>query len=181
MNNLNINKNLFRRGGILGRMDYFKNMMILFAATMVIYIVSFREVITNEALEAAFFVTMLVLLIGISYLSLINSFKRLRDLRGKTHNEIPFQIGLAVLMAIPYLSIIPLGILLFAEGAVTGHGSIFGRLESSLSNNRFEESKEEREAKKIDNLSRLYHLKETGGISEDEYKHYKDDVFKKSS
>ena len=181
MNNLSINSNLLQRGGIVGRMDYFKNMMILFAATMVIYAITFREAIKSETLEIAFLGGMLVLLFAITYLGLINSYKRLRDLRGTTHNELPFQVGLTILMAIPYLSIIPLGILLFAEGAVTGHGSVFGRLEKSLSNDRMEESREEIEAKKIDNLSRLYQLKESGGISEDEYKHYKDDVFKKSA
>ncbi|WP_408096062.1 hypothetical protein ACJVC5_13550 [Peredibacter sp. HCB2-198] len=178
---LQINNHLFRRGGVIGRLNYLKNMMIIFLLSFAILLALSYIPTENDFVFSALLGLSLVLSIGIYCVGLINSFKRLRDLRGTTYNETPYQVITAVLLTIPYVSIIPLGILLFAEGAVTGHGSVFGRLEKVMSNDRLEESDEEKEAKKIDNLSRLYQLKETGGITEDEYKHYKDDVFKKSA
>lgn len=180
--NLEVNTNLFRRGGVVGRKEYFKIMFIIFAVTILTFVIMANSFFKSEVMEVGFMGITLIILLGLSYFGLINSFKRLRDIRGTTYNEMPYQVGLAILLSVPYISLIPLAILIFAEGAVTGRGTAFARVERAFSNKIDEAaSPVDLESKRIDNLSRLHQLKETGAITEDEYKHYKDDVLKKSA
>ena len=130
MGNLNENPNLFKRGGVIGRMGYLKNMVILFAVVAGIFLFVGNYISNTGTTGTGMSVLAMFCLLGVTYLSYINSFKRLRDLRGTTHQEIPFQVALAVLMTIPYVSLIPVAVLLFAEGAVTGNSTVFANLEA---------------------------------------------------
>jgi len=80
---LEIRNNLFARTGVIGRMAFLRNISTIFTTFI-------------------FFTNTFATALSMSYLVFINSFKRLRDIRGTTEGEIPYQAALAILMLILY-------------------------------------------------------------------------------
>lgn len=123
---LAVRPSVYKRGGVIGRKDYLKNMAIIFALAL-LAVVAFGGVITTPNSASFLGLLAFVCFAGLAYLGYINAFKRLRDIRGTTENQLPYQLLLVVLFSIPYVSIIPLAILLLLEGAVTGNNQRFAR------------------------------------------------------
>jgi uncharacterized membrane protein YhaH (DUF805 family) len=128
---LEIRNNLFSRGGVIRRMAYFRNITIVLASYIFIVLA------TNLALFSSETVAEIILVASLAappmiYLVLINSFKRLRDLRGTTSKECGYQTALGIWLMLPYISVIPFCFLVFAEGSTTGQGRLFRNLEKSF-------------------------------------------------
>ena len=128
---LELGHNLFLRGGVIGRMTYFRNVAVILASYILIVVVTTLALFNSETVAEIILVASLAAAPMI-YLMLINSFKRLRDIRGTTNKELPYQTVLGLWLMVPYISIIPLCLLVFTEGAITGHGHFFRDLEKSI-------------------------------------------------
>lgn len=128
---LELRNNLFLRGGLIGRMTYFRNMAIILLSYILIVLATTLALFNSETVAEIIFVASLAAAPMI-YLVLINSFKRLRDIRGTTLNEFSLQSALGVWLLLPYLSIVPLCLLVFTEGSNTGHGHFFRDLEKGI-------------------------------------------------
>ena len=116
MNRLEINKYFFSRGGIIGRWDFFikcAESMGLGALGGIVFVIG---------VSLGKWPAIIGALSGFAVISTatvfywFNVFKRLRDIRGTTLHEIPYQAGLFCLMLIPYLNLIPMLCLMFMEG-----------------------------------------------------------------
>lgn len=128
---LEVRQNLFLRGGVIGRMTYFRNIAMILASYILIVLATTLSLFNSETVAEIILVASLAAAPMI-YLVFINSFKRLRDIRGTVSKEIPYQTVLGIWLMIPYLSIIPLCLLVFTEGAITGHGHLYRDFEKGI-------------------------------------------------
>jgi hypothetical protein len=116
MNRLEVNKYFFSRGGIIGRWDFFikcaecMGLYLLGAMVFVIGVSMGKMPAIFGALSAFAIITTATVFYW------FNAFKRLRDIRGTSIQETPYQIGLFFSSLIPYLNFIPLLCLFFMEG-----------------------------------------------------------------
>jgi uncharacterized membrane protein YhaH (DUF805 family) len=191
MSDLEVNTDFFSKGGVIGRMDYFVNCCLKafgFQLLAVIPIALGASMGGAGVLLGGLVTAALVL--PVIYFAIVNTCKRLRDIRGTTENENTWQIIAIVCMYIPFLGIIVVMLLLFMEGAITGNGKGTAGFEQKRSNlNTINESGEQKystlnstsesEEQKILNLEKFYMLKESGVISEEEFVKYKEDTLKK--
>jgi hypothetical protein len=128
---LELRSNLFLRGGVIGRMAYFRNVALILA-TYISIVLSTTLALFNSETVAEIILVAALTAAPMIYLVLINSFKRLRDIRGTTNNECRYQTALGACLMVPYLSILPLFFLVFTEGSITGNGSFFRNFEKSF-------------------------------------------------
>jgi hypothetical protein len=116
MNRLEINKQFFSRGGIIGRWDFF----IKCAETVGLYALGFIVFVIGVSMGKAPAILGSITGFGIMATSAVfywfNAFKRLRDIRGTSIQETPYQVGLFVASIIPYLNLIPFLCLMCMEG-----------------------------------------------------------------
>jgi uncharacterized membrane protein YhaH (DUF805 family) len=109
---------LFQIDGVIGRLIYLRNVLIIIGLSMVItYLLGGYE--TPDPAERMG-IPGVIAFTFLTYLLLINSFKRLKDIRGTSKNQLLYNIALAVMFFIPYVSLFALLGLLFAKGSVTG-------------------------------------------------------------
>ena len=169
------NTEIFVKGGVIGRMDYFLNALKIFGLGMLAFIpVGLGSLLGSVGIILGGVITF-VLFIPLFYFCYHNHFKRLRDIRGTTQNELVAIIIMCVLMIIPYVGIIPGLVLFFAEGKITGNGAGLEKLEEVFTPSPPQQS----ETDKISNIEKLHKLKEAGAITEEEFNKYKEDALKK--
>jgi uncharacterized membrane protein YhaH (DUF805 family) len=111
---LRINKQTFSRDGVLGRWDYL-------VCNLKIYGI-FVGMIIGVLIPVIHYVVVPVFaLLSICALpfAFINMYKRLRDIRGTTDDQLAWQTALTIALCIPYLGIIPAFVLWFKQGVVT--------------------------------------------------------------
>lgn len=179
--NLKVKNSLLELDGVIGRSHYFINSAILIAT----FIMSFIP----TAITRAGLIITVPCCIGLFILGMANQFKRLRDVRGTTENQILFQVILTVFLVIPYINAIPNIFLLFMEGAVTGSGKGLGELEKSV-NSMIKAGnpvaptanladKQELQLAHIEAIEKLHKLKESGAITDEEFSRYKFEALKK--
>jgi hypothetical protein len=116
MNRLEINKQFFSRGGIIGRWDFF----IKSAESLGLYALGFIVFVLGVSMGKGPAIIGSVTGFGIVAISTVfywfNAFKRLRDIRGTAIQETPYQVGLFFASIIPYLNLIPFLCLLCMQG-----------------------------------------------------------------
>ena len=119
MNDIGMNEKngLFQVDGVVGRLIYLRNILIIIGLSMVVtYLLGGYEAPDPaERMGVPGIIAFAIL----TYLLLINSFKRLKDIRGTSKNQLLYNLALAVILFIPYVSLFALLGLLFAKGAVT--------------------------------------------------------------
>lgn len=116
MNRLDINKQFFSRGGIIGRWDFF----IKCAESIGLYALGFIVFVLGVSMGKGPAIIGSITGFGIMAVSTVfywfNAFKRLRDIRGTSIQETPYQVGLFFASIIPYLNLIPFLCLLCMQG-----------------------------------------------------------------
>ena len=116
-----INTQLFKFGGVMGRMDYFKNWLKAFGLLFLVYFTagfiggltgSESTTATLTSIAGIFNIPFLVVVCSISY-------RRLRDIRGTTENDMMFRVLVTVALLIPIVNLITDLVLLFTPGKIT--------------------------------------------------------------
>lgn len=117
-----INKAIFTSGGVLGRKDYFfallKLVSYFIVGTLIFSSISIVLTKFHPAFEKLLISYLVVGLIITFYYKYVNAFKRMRDIRGLTHNQIYWQIGYVLFSCIPILGLLPALALFFIPGKV---------------------------------------------------------------
>lgn len=122
------NQHLLKSGGVIDRFAYFRNVAIIMALSIIVtYITGGYQGPVDELSTGIFG---LIFLAYLTYFLFINSFKRLRDIRGTTERELLFNVGLVLLFLIPFVSLATLLFLLFARGRVTAEEALITPIES---------------------------------------------------
>ena len=117
---LEINDGLFKSGGVIGRLDYFfaniklTGFTLLACAPIVIGAIMFGD---KGKLIGTVMAAIGGFPIFVAYY--YNMFKRLRDIRGSTENQVRYQTALVISMIIPVVSLISTLILFFMPGKIT--------------------------------------------------------------
>lgn len=119
---LKINNKLFSSGGVMGRLHYFINSLILSFFAMAVLIPLYYLTNPNSLTSFTENTSTILFVIPFLYLSIINMNKRIRDIRGSTHFEIIVNTALYLACSVPPISIIFSIFLLFKEGEITGNG-----------------------------------------------------------
>ncbi len=122
---LEVQKDLFVAGGVLGRMDYLISHFKLFGLGIIAAIPYIAGSFLGGAAATGGLALTALMCIGLAYGGYITMFKRLRDIRGTTENQISYQVGTVIAMCIPVVSFFASLGLFFIPGAVTGHGNPF--------------------------------------------------------
>ncbi|MFP5387066.1 MAG: DUF805 domain-containing protein [Bacteriovoracia bacterium] len=113
---------LFQIDGVIGRLIYLRNILIIIGLSMVVtYLLGGYET-PNPAERMG--IPGVIAFTVLTYLLLINSFKRLKDIRGTNKNQLLYNLGLAFIFFIPYVSLFALLALLFAKGTVTSQKGV---------------------------------------------------------
>ena len=117
---LHLNNKLISSGGVIGRLDFFFVMIKVIALVLLgLTPLIFDNVIDSVTGRAV----LLLMVLPIWYITFINIFKRVRDIRGTTKDELVFKIGAVLIYCTPFLNTLFLLFLLFAKGKVTGQGT----------------------------------------------------------
>ncbi len=119
---LKINNKLFSSGGVMGRLHYFINAVIL--TTIAFAVLTPLYYFTNPYSLSSFIesTSTIIIAMPLAYLSIINMNKRIRDIRGSTHFEFLVNTALYLACSFPPISIFFSFYLLFKEGEITGNG-----------------------------------------------------------
>lgn len=136
-NELDIRKDLFIAGGVLGRMDYFVAQLKLMGLVFVAAIPYAAGLFIGGAASMGGMVLTGIMAAGLGYCGYITIFKRLRDIRGTTEKQVTFQVGTVIALSIPVVSFFAALALLFIPGAVTGDGNPFSgqKVKKTIPNN----------------------------------------------
>lgn len=175
INNLNAHE-IFSSKGVMGRHEYMKVIGLLFVVMLVTFFIISSVFFSSETgpVEGSMFLWV-VMYFACAYVAVVNSFKRMRDIRGQTTgDELPYQVGLVVLLLIPYVNFVTLAILCFMKGSITENSQTYSNLTSGFSE-RFTPQK----GGKVSDLEQLYELKQKGAIDEAEYLRLKDEILTK--
>lgn len=116
-----LREGLFETKGVIGRGAYLRNILIIFAVSVFVTYLLGGYGTPDPASTMG--LTGTIFFVFMTYLLLINSFRRMRDIRGTTDKQMLYQLGLIVLLFLPVVSILTLGYLLFAKGTVTTLGA----------------------------------------------------------
>ena len=133
MKPLQENSNLFNFQGVIGRRRYFINLALLLVGfiavgSMVVIGLFLDRKLALELrpsnFSAGLYITALTLAVPLLYMSWINKFKRIRDIRGTQEKE-KLWFGLWVLLGlVPYSGLLLSVALGLMKGKVTGSGNI---------------------------------------------------------
>lgn len=117
---LSVSSELFNSGGVLGRLDYFLNLLKLSGFTILACIpIVIGSVMFGESGQTIGTVVAAIGGLPIFLAYYFTMFKRLRDIRGTTDKQVAYQTTLVISMLIPVISLIPTLALLFMPGKIT--------------------------------------------------------------
>jgi hypothetical protein len=117
MSNLRVNKDLFKFGGVIGRVNFALNYILVVALMLVFY---FGMVVSNQH----HFLILALINFFAAFVPLVfhysNCFRRVRDIRGTLDNDFTSRLITFIFLLVPYLNIITLVALFLIPGKVTG-------------------------------------------------------------
>ena len=122
MQGLSVNNDFLSAGGVISRKNYFFSFLKLLGCTFLSYGIIIGSVFIPQDVggQYAGWAIYGVATIALTYFSYVNTYKRLRDIRGTTDGQIGWQIGTTIALIVPLVNIITMGILLFKKGKITG-------------------------------------------------------------
>ncbi len=117
---LEVSNELFKSGGVIGRLDFFMAHLKLTGFTLL----ACTPIIIGVALfgEKGKLIGTIMAAIGglpVFMAYYYTMFKRLRDIRGSTEKQVAYQTALVISMIIPVISLIPTIALFFMPGKIT--------------------------------------------------------------
>lgn len=119
MEGLHLNKNYFTPGGVLGRWDFLK-ISILYAVVFTITGWTTIFVVATVNRSAATLIATVLFFVGsYFYLTFINLYKRLRDIRGTTQNELVIKMIVTACLFLPVVGVLMKLWLIFMPGKIT--------------------------------------------------------------
>lgn len=104
-----------------------------------------------------------------------NNFKRIRDIRGTTKDEVIVIIGIHIAFTIPVLGTIVSFIVLLMPGKITDNGPGLDKIKDVFT----PAPSKPNENDQIMNIEKLHKLKEAGAITEEEFVKYKNEALRK--
>ena len=117
---LSVSSELFKSGGVLGRRDYFLNLIKLSGFTILACIpIVIGSVMYGESGQTIGTVVAAIGGLPLFVAYYFTMFKRLRDIRGTTDKQVAYQTTLVISMLIPVISLIPTLALFFMPGKIT--------------------------------------------------------------
>ena len=117
---LSVSTELFKSGGVIGRLDYFLNLIKLTGFTILACLpILVGTVMYGESGKTIGTVVAAIGGLPIFVAYYYTMFKRLRDIRGTTDKQVAYQTTLVISMMIPVISLIPSLVLFFMPGKMT--------------------------------------------------------------
>ncbi len=180
-----IQKSMWETQGVIGRWDCFVNAIAL-TLMIVLGAIPFLVGLSTKSGPATVICGLISLgaILPLAYYGWMNLFKRLRDIRGTLKDETLYRSLLFGSSMIPYVGFVPQLVLLFIEGKITsGKGERMadhqGKTEQVGSSVTKLFQPKENKTEQISNLEKLYKLKESGAISEEEFNECKKSALEK--
>jgi uncharacterized membrane protein YhaH (DUF805 family) len=115
-----VSSELFKSGGVIGRLDYFLNLLKLSGFTLLACVpIVIGAVMYGESGKTIGTVVAAIGGLPVFVAYYFTMFKRLRDIRGTTDKQVAYQTTLVISMLIPVISLIPTLALFFMPGKIT--------------------------------------------------------------
>lgn len=129
----------------------------------------------SEVTTALGFLVTVVAMLPLIYYGFHNNFKRIRDIRGTTKDEVIVIIGIHIAFTIPVLGTIVSFIVLLMPGKITDNGPGLDKIKDVFT----PAPSKPNENDQIMNIEKLHKLKEAGAITEEEFVKYKNEALRK--